>query len=87
MNLWVVVAVVVAAAASGVIVLVRALRRRYLMANRVRVIKESLERARAKQSQAADATPPARRSWGGTSNVETFGAGPGEPPGRSADGR
>ncbi|MFP5318857.1 MAG: hypothetical protein ACLGI2_11280 [Acidimicrobiia bacterium] len=49
MNAWIVTGWLLVAVVCGLVALARARHRRYLQANRSRVIKESLERARAKQ--------------------------------------
>lgn len=50
MNLATILVLAAVAAVCGVVALARWRHQRYLMANRPRVIKESLERARAKQT-------------------------------------
>ena len=58
MRALLVVVVVMTCLAWGLVVLARLRRRRFLVANRPQVIKESLERARAKQQVRDD--PPGR---------------------------
>ena len=58
MRALVIVVLVMVCLAWGVVALARLRRRRFLVANRPRVIKESLERARAKQREGDG--PPGR---------------------------
>lgn len=60
MNAPLVVLLLVACAAWGLVVALRARRRRYLIANRPLVIEESLKRAKTKQSEHDDLRGPSR---------------------------
>ena len=63
MNAWIVTGWLLVAVVCGLVALARARHRRYLQANRSRVIKESLERARAKQ-RIQPREPPSKKPSG-----------------------
>jgi len=58
MNVPMLILLVAACAGWGLVVALRARRRRYLVANRPRVIEESLKRAKTKQRERDDPQEP-----------------------------